>query len=330
MTDHVASHQTKDKRRFSLPQVNPVYFVLAALIVAIIVNNPAFVEPTGYMNFLKRAAPLAILAAGQLYVIVSGGFDLSAGSVITLVVVGSSMLLDGDPVTTAWVIAAMFGIGIVVGVINGLVVCFLRVPSLIATLGMMITLNGIAFMWSGGSPRGYLAESFRMFGRYNFTGIPVIRILPMAIVVLIIVGFILYWLMHRTNLGRMIHAIGDNPRAAQLAGVPVNRVRITAFVVSAVSAVVTGILLGGFAGVSTDVGKGYELQAITAAVLGGAQLLGGRGSVPAAIAGALTLTAIFTLLNFLGLPQPVRQVVQGLILIAAVALAMYRRKHTGR
>ncbi len=330
MTDHAVSHTDKEKRRFSLPQINPVYFVLAALIVAIIVNNPAFVEPTGYMNFLKRAAPLAILAAGQLYVIVSGGFDLSAGSVITLVVVGSSMLLDGDPTTTAWVIAAMFGIGIAVGVVNGLVVCYLRVPSLIATLGMMITLNGIAFMWSGGSPRGYLADSFRFFGRYNFTGLPVIRILPMAIVVLIVVGFILYWLMHRTNLGRMIHAIGDNPRAAQLAGVPVNRVRIIAFVVSAVSAVTTGILLGGFAGVSTDVGKGYELQAITAAVLGGAQLLGGRGSVPAAIAGALTLTAIFTLLNFLGLPQPVRQVVQGLILIAAVALAMYRRKHTGR
>jgi len=136
--------------------------------------------------------------------------------------------------------------------------------------------------------------------------------------------------MHRTNLGRMIHAVGDNPLAARLGGVPVNRVRILAFVVSSISAVITGILLGGFAGVSTDVGNGYELQAITAAVLGGVQLLGGRGSVPAAIAGALSLQAIFTLLNFLGLPQPVRQVVQGLILIVAVALAMYRRKRTGR
>ena len=330
MTDHAVPHTEKEKRRFSLPQINPVYFVLAALVVAIIFQNPGFVEPPGYMNFLKRAAPLAILAAGQLYVIVSGGFDLSAGSMITLVVVGSSMLLNNDPNATWWVIAVMFGIGAVVGIVNGLVVCYLKVPSLIATLGMMITLNGVAFMWSGGSPRGYLADSFRFFGRYNFTGLPGIRILPVAIIVLIVLGFILYWLMHRTNLGRMIHAIGDNPRAAQLAGVPVNRVRIIAFVISSLSAVATGIMLGGFAGVSTDVGKGYELQAITAAVLGGAQLLGGRGSVPATIAGALTLTAIFTLLNFLGLPQPVRQVVQGLILIAAVALAMYRRKHTGR
>ena len=314
----------------NLPQINPVYFVLTALIVAIILQNPAFMEPPGYMNFIKRAAPLAILAAGQLYVIVSGGFDLSVGPLITLVVVGSSMLLNNDPTATWWVIAVMFGIGALVGVINGLVVCYLKVPSLIATLGMMITLNGAAFMWSGGAPRGYLTDSFRFFGRFNFTDLPVIRILPVAILVMLVVGFALYWTMHRTNLGRMIHAVGDNPRAALLAGVPVSRVRVSAFLVSSLSAVATGILLGGFAGVSTDVGTGLELQAITAAVLGGAQLLGGRGSVPATIAGALTLTAIFTLLNFLGLPQPVRQVVQGLILIAAVALAVVRRKHTGR
>ena len=318
------------KRTRKLPQINPVYFILAALIVAIILNNPNFVEPTGYMNFLKRAAPLAILAAGQVYVIVSGGFDLSVGSLITLVVVGSSMLSNNDPNATLWVIPVMLGIGLAVGLVNGLVVCYLKVPSLIATLGMMITLNGFVFMWSGGAPRGYLPDTFRYFGRANIMDIPVIRMLPVALIVLVVVGFIVYWLMHRTNLGRMVHAIGDNPRAAQLAGVPVNRVRITAFIISALSAVVTGILLGGFAGVSTDVGRGYELQAITAAVLGGALLLGGKGSVPAAIAGALTLTAIFTLLNFLGLPQPVRQVVQGAILIAAVALAMYRRKRTGQ
>ncbi|NRA20435.1 MAG: ABC transporter permease [Oceanospirillaceae bacterium] len=308
--------------------INPVYFVLAALIVAIILNNPNFIEPTGYMNFLKRAAPLAILAAGQLYVIVSGGFDLSVGSMITLVVVGSSMLTNNDPAATMWVIPVMFGMGALVGLINGMVVCYLRVPSLITTLGMMITLNGFAFLWSGGAPRGYLPDTFRFFGRVSYKDIPLIHMLPVALIVLVVVGLILYWLMHKTNLGRMIHAIGDNPNTAKLAGVSVNQARISAFIVSSLSAVVAGILLGGFAGVSTSVGVGYELQAITAAVLGGAVLLGGRGSVPATIAGALTLMAIFTLLNFLGMPQPVRQIVQGLILIAAVALTMRRKgKH---
>jgi ribose transport system permease protein len=328
MTDATLDISRRRKRR--LPQINPVYFVLVALLVAIALQNTNFLEPSGYMNFLKRAAPLAILAAGQVYVIVSGGFDLSVGSLITLTVVGSSMLLNNNPDATWWVILLMLGIGVGVGLFNGLIVSYLKVPSLIATLGTMITLNGAAFMWSGGSPRGYLPDSFRFFGRFNFQGVPVVGLLPVAVIILIVVGFILYWIMHRTNLGRMLHAIGDNPRAARLAGVPVERVRISAFVISSVTAVIAGIMLGGFAGVSTDVGLGYELQAITATVLGGAQLLGGRGSVPASIAGALTLQAIFTLLNFLGLPKPVRDVVQGLILIAAVAVAMYRRKTSSR
>jgi ribose transport system permease protein len=328
MTDATLDISRRRKRR--LPQINPVYFVLVALLVAIALQNTNFLEPSGYMNFLKRAAPLAILAAGQVYVIVSGGFDLSVGSLITLTVIGSSMLLNNNPDATWWVILLMLGIGVGVGLFNGLIVSYLKVPSLIATLGTMITLNGAAFMWSGGSPRGYLPDSFRFFGRYNFQGVPVVGLLPVAVIILLVVGFILYWIMHRTNLGRMLHAIGDNPRAARLAGVPVERVRISAFVISSVTAVIAGIMLGGFAGVSTDVGLGYELQAITATVLGGAQLLGGRGSVPASIAGALTLQAIFTLLNFLGLPKPVRDVVQGLILIAAVAVAMYRRKTSSR
>lgn len=315
--------------RRRLPQVNPVWILLAALLAAIVFMNPGFVEPTGYMNFLKRAAPLAILAAGQVFVIVSGGFDLSVGSLITLVVVGSSMLTNNDPAATYWVIPLMLGLGLGVGAVNGLVVCFLRVPSLIATLGMMITLNGLAFLWSGGAPRGYLPDTFRFFGRELIRDVPLVRFVPVSVIVLAVVVGALAWAMHRTNLGRQVHAIGDNPVAARLAGVAVARVRITAFMLSGLSGAIAGILLGGFAGVSTDVGAGYELQAITAAVLGGAQLLGGRGSVPAALGGALALTAIFTLLNFLGLPQPVRQVVQGLILIVAVALAMRRRRLTG-
>jgi len=328
MTDQSISRPETTKR--DLPRINPVYVLVVALILAIIVMNPAFGEPTGYMNFLKRVTALAILSAGALYVIVSGGFDLSVGSIMTLTVIGSSMLASNDPNSTYWIIPLMLGIGAVVGLFNGLVVSYLKVPSLIATLGMMITLNGVAFMWSGGAPRGYLPDTFRFFGRYNITDVPVIAILPIAVLCLIGFGTLLWWLMHRTNFGRMLHAVGDNPQAARLAGVPVQRVRISAFIVSALSAVLAGVILGGRAGVSVDIGSGFELQAITAAVIGGAQLLGGRGSVPATIAGALALEAIFTLLNLLGLAQPVRLVVQGLILIGAVALATYQRKRSGR
>lgn len=330
MSDEALAKPDAPIRRRRLPAINPIYLVLIVLLVLIAVKNPQFIEPTQFMNFLKRAAPLAILSAGQLFVIIAGGFDLSVGSLITLTVIGASMLSNNDPSATWWVIALLFVLGAAVGLVNGLVVVFLRVPSLIATLGMMITLTGVSLLWSGGAPKGYLTDSFRVFGRYNIPGIPLINILPVALIVLVAVVALLWWLAHRTNYGRLLLAIGDNPRASQLAGVPIDRVRILAFIVSALSGTVAGILLGGFSGVSPDAGNGYELQAITAAVLGGAQLLGGRGSVPATIAGAVTLTAIFTLLNFLGLPNPLRSAVQGVILIGAVALAMYRRKHAGR
>ncbi|SMQ85417.1 ribose transport system permease protein [Devosia lucknowensis] len=328
MTDQTIARPEPTRRNWL--QINPVYVLVVALIIAIIIMNPAFGEPTGYMNFLKRVTALAILSAGALYVIVSGGFDLSVGSIMTLTVIGSSMLASNDPNSTYWIIPLMLGIGAVIGLVNGLVVSYLKVPSLIATLGMMITLNGVAFMWSGGAPRGYLPDTFRFFGRYNIADVPVIAILPIAVLCLVGFGLILWWGMHRTNFGRMLHAVGDNPQAARLAGVPVARVRISAFIVSALTAVLAGVILGGRAGVSVDIGSGFELQAITAAVIGGAQLLGGRGSVPATIAGALALEAIFTLLNLLGLAQPVRLVVQGLILIGAVALATYQRKRSGR
>jgi ribose transport system permease protein len=328
MTDQTATTVQLPKR--GLPKINPVYVLLIALVLAIIVMNPAFAEPTGYMNYLKRVAALAILSGGALYVIVSGGFDLSVGSLMTLTVIGSSMLASNDPNSTYWIIPLMLGIGAVVGLINGLVVSYLKVPSLIATLGMMISLNGVAFMWSGGAPRGYLPDTFRFFGRYNISDVPLIGILPVAVICLAVFGVILWWGMHRTNYGRMLHAVGDNPQAARLAGVPVKSVRISAFVISSLTAVLAGVILGGRAGVSVDIGSGFELQAITAAVIGGAQLLGGRGSVPATIAGALALEAIFTLLNLLGLAQPIRLVVQGLILIGAVAFATYQRKRVGR
>lgn len=312
-----------------LAKINPVFVVLALLLIAVAILSPHFLQPTGYMNFLKRAAPIAILAVGQLYVINSGGFDLSQGALVTLTVIGSSILLDGDPNATWWVICVMLAIGLAVGTINALVVSVLKVPSIIATLGMMITLSGIALTWSGGAPRGYLPENFRFFGRYLIKDVPLIKLLPVAVIVMIVVCAILWWLMHRTNYGKQLVAMGDNPVSARLAGVPLTRTRIIAFVMSATTAVLAGILLGGFAGVSTDVGVGLELQAITAAVIGGAQLLGGRGAVGASVAGALVLQTIFTLLNILGLPKPVRDVVQGVILISAVALASYRRRGTG-
>jgi ribose transport system permease protein len=310
-------------------RINLAVVVFLVFYLAIGLLQPSYLEPAGAMNFLRRAAPLAILAAGQTFVLVSGGFDLSMGSLVTLTVIGGSMLTANDPLNTWWAIGALYGIGLAVGAINGAVVAYLRAPSIIATLGTLLSVNGVAMMWSGGSPRGYLPDNFRMFGRFVFHDVPVVRIFPLAIVVLVVVGGLAWWGLHGTVFGRRVFAVGDNARAAELAGVRVDIVRVGVFVISALAAVTAGIMLGGFGGVSVDVGRGLELQAIAACVVGGVQLMGGRGAVVGAMAGALTMTALFTLLTLLGWPQPLKETAQGLILIIAVAFGAWRRRRTG-
>jgi ribose transport system permease protein len=307
-----------------LRSIPPIYIIVIILLIAIGTQNPAFLEPAGFLNLLRRSAPLMILAAGQLFVIVTGGFDLSVGSIMSLTVIGAALLINNDPANTWWVILVLLGIGVTVGLLNGLIVSYLNVPSLIVTLGMLLTLRGAGLYWTGGAPRGYLTDNFRIFGRGWIEPFPLVDRLPYAVAVLIIVSGIAIYIFHRTNLGRQLLAIGDNARAARLAGVPVERMRIVAFIISAVMAVIAGILQGGFGGVNPEAGRGFELQAIAATVLGGAVLLGGRGSVATAIAGALALEALFTLLNLLGLPKPLRDAVQGFIIIGAVAYAAYR------
>jgi ribose transport system permease protein len=302
----------------------PIFIVLLGLLVWIAILNPNFTDPSVFLAFLKRAAPLMILAAGQMFVIVSGEFDLSVGSLITAVVVAAAGLTEGDPDRTWWVVAALFALGILVGLVNGIVTTRLYVPSFITTLGMLLILQGAVLYWSGGAPRGSLPDNFRVFGRRGIEDVPLIEQIPYSVIILVVAGVAAVLLLHRTTFGKQLFAAGGNPRAATLSGVDVPRVRTLAFVLSGISAVIAGILVGGFAGISQDAGAGYEFQAISAVVLGGAALGGGRGSMVAVMAGALALEALFTLLNLLGLPKPLRDAVQGLIIIGAVAYAAYR------
>lgn len=324
--------KTQDQPKFAnrlrsiVRNVSAIYIIVILLLLAVGYLNPNFLKPAGFLALLRRAAPLMILTAGQMFVIASGGLDLSTGSTVTLVVIGAALLIDNDPGNTWWVIVAFLGIGVVLGAINGMIVAYAKVPSLIATLGTLLAIRGIGLYISGGAPRGYLTENFRYFGRGFIENVPVIDRFPVAVIVLVVVGVIGTYILHGTNFGRQVLALGDNPRAAKLSGIKTNRVRVLAFVFSSVFAIIAGILLGGFAGVNVEAGTGLELQAISAAVLGGAILLGGGGSMPAAMAGSLALELLFTLLNLLGLPKPLRDVVQGLIIIGAVAYSAIRTR----
>jgi ribose transport system permease protein len=309
------------RRLLAIP---PIFAVLVILLVLIVIEQPAFTQPGVFLAFLKRAAPLMILAAGQLFVIASGQFDLSVGSLITVLVVVAARLIDNDPAAVWPVIALLFLIGACVGMVNGLITNKLFVPSFITTLAMLLILDGAVWLWTEGSPRGGLPPEFRNIGRTGIEGVPGIREIPWSVLVLLGFGAAAWWLLHRSPYGRQVLAVGGNDRAAALSGVPVDRVRIIAFVISATSAVVAGILLGGFGGVSAATGRGYEFQSIIAVVLGGAVLGGGRGSVPAAMAGAMTLVALFTLLNLHGISGALEDTVQGVIIILALSIPAAR------
>jgi ribose transport system permease protein len=254
-----------------------------------------------------------------MFVLVMGGFDLSVGAIVTFVVLVSSKLLANDPANALPAILTMLGIGVVIGLTNGVVVSYLKVPSFITTLGMMLLVRGAALYYVGGAPQGYLTDNWRAFGRNYIENVPVFSRVPYALIILIVIGIISYILFSRTSWGKQLLGIGDNVQASKLSGVRVKLVRMIGFLLCSVFAVIGGIMIGGYGGVNVTIGEGLELQAIAACVVGGVLLGGGRGSVTNVIFGAFTLQAIVNLLNLLGLPKPYTDVVQGLIIIGAVA-----------
>jgi ribose transport system permease protein len=307
----------------ALRSIPVVWVLLIVMFVWISAANENFLTPEGFLAYLKRAAPLAILAIGAYFVLASGEFDLSVGSLVTVTAVVAAKQIDGDPSNTWPTVMLLFAIGGAVGLFNGFCTTILRVPSFIVTLAMLLILNGAVFLWTGGAPVGDLADNFRTIGREGIEGFPVLEELPYSALVLIGCAAAAI-VAARGGFGRRVLAVGDNDRAAALSGVNVARVRTAAFVISATSAVIAGILLAGFAGVTSQVGIGLEFQAITAAVLGGTVLGGGRGSVTGAIAGALVLEALFMLLNLYGVDRALEQAFTGLVIVAAVAVAAFR------
>jgi ribose transport system permease protein len=300
-----------------IPPVYPVFLII--FLVLGFLNPVKYQSMGGIMTFLRTASPLAILAVGEMFVLAIGGFDLTVGAIVTFVVLVSSKLLSNDPANALPAILTMLAIGALIGLVNGLVVSYLKVPSFITTLGMMLLVRGAALYYVGGAPQGYLTDNWRAFGRNYFENVPVFDRVPYALLILIVIATLSYILFSRTNFGKQILAVGDNVRAALLSGVRVRLVRVITFIICSVFAIIGGIMIGGYGGVNVTIGEGLEMQAIAACVVGGVLLGGGKGSVLNVIFGAFTLQAIVNLLNLLGLPKPYTDVVQGLIIIGAVA-----------
>jgi ribose transport system permease protein len=250
----------------TVKKIPPVYPIFLILFILVTFLSPTYSSMNGVMAFLRRTAPLAILAVGQMVVLTSGGFDLSQGSMVTMVCLGSSLLLNNDPANAYPAIGIMMAIGLGVGLVNGTITSYLKVPSFIVTLGMMLLLRGLVLYWVGGAPKGYFTDNWRMWGRGYIENVPIFDRFPIGLLVLIVVGGIIWFMFHRTNFGKQVLAIGDNVKAAKLSGVRVNLIRISAFVISSILATIGGVMTGGYGGVNVTIGEGMELQAIAGCV----------------------------------------------------------------
>lgn len=301
--------------RFFVTPSGAVWIAIAILLVVAALTSDNFVSGQHLLNVARQAAALCVVTVGQVFVIMTGGLDLSNGATITLVSVVASQLLDGSEQYIVPVVLLCLAMGAAIGLFNGLIVAKLGIPPLIGTLGTFGILKGAAYVLTDGAPKGAIPASIRYLGNGTVAGFPVSTLCALIFVVF---GA---FLLNRTIFGRQLVFLGANPSAARLSGVPVARIVILAYVFSGISAAFAGFVAVGYTGVgSLALGNGYNLDSITAAVIGGTALTGGSGSVAGGAAGVFFLTLLGSFLRFLGLSYSGQLIVQGAMLVAAVIL----------
>jgi ribose/xylose/arabinose/galactoside ABC-type transport system permease subunit len=295
--------------------------VVILLVLYLSWASPYFMT-AGNLTVVGRQIALAlIISVGMTFVILIGGIDLSVGSSVALVSVltGQFMVTMGLPPFVA-VLLALMG-GALVGVINGTINAYVGIPSFVVTLGMLAAARGFSLGITGGSTISGFPGDFLFLGQGAFLGIPI----PVWVAVVVVVGA--HVVLTRTTFGRHIYFVGSNEEAAKLSGIRVRRVKIAVFVISATLASISGILETARLSVGQPAaGSGYELLAIGAAVIGGASLFGGVGGILGTALGTSLLLLIQNALILLGISAYWQQLFSGVIIVAAVALNMGRKK----
>ena len=296
--------------------------VLIGLVLLFGIASPHFLSTDNLLNVMQQSAINAILGIGLTFVIISGGIDLSVGSILALSgLVVADVLVAGQSVPAA--VAAGLLVGLLCGLANGLITTLGRIPSFITTLGMMLIARSAARIYSGSKPISGLPESFRALSA-DVAGVPV----------LVLVVAVLYFLAHvvltRTKLGRYSYAIGGNEQAAWLSGVRVGRYKVAIYALSGVMAGVAAVLMTSRLNAASPLsGEMYELYAIAAAVIGGVSLMGGEGRVVGTLLGALIMGTLRNGLNALNVPSALEGMVVGGVLVAAVVFDRARHRAAG-
>ena len=288
--------------------------VLLAMMLLASLLSDRFLTPANLMNVTRQVAINAILAAGMTVVILSGGIDLSVGSVLALTgAVGAGMMAAGAHWLAA--VLVMLGLGTLLGVVNGFFVAYGQLPPFIVTLAMMAFARGSTLVYTNGRPITVLNNAFQWFGHGSLGVVPA----PVVIMVVVYVAF--YVFLTRATLGRLIYAVGGNERAARMSGVRVNFIKVLVYALSGFTSGLAGIVLTSrLFSAQPTAGVSYELDAIAAVILGGTSLAGGRGSVTGTIIGAFIIGILGNVLNLLNVSSFYQDVAKGVVILVAVLL----------
>lgn len=297
---------------------NSMVIVLLLVIAYFSYESARFATLPNLRTILIAAAPFALVALGQTLVILTGGIDLSVGSIIAVSGMTGASVVVGHPERLWLAVLAAVVVGTLAGLVNGLIISRLNVAPFVATLGMLTAGSGLAYVIGGGAPINGLPSEYGKIANTTVLGLQ-------APVLVMIVGFlVLAAVMKRTAFGLHIYAVGGNRTAAEVAGVNARRTLTSVYVLSGALAGISGVILSSrvISG-PPNLGAGYELDAIAAVVIGGASLLGGRGTVWGTLLGLLLIQTLNNGLDILVVPAYWQAVISGVLIVTAVAVDMW-------
>lgn len=311
---------------------------LAGLILLVIffsVTNDYFFTSNNIMTVGLQTSTIALIGIGATCVILTGGIDLSTGSVVALSGVAAAMIVNaGVPVPIGMVLGILVGGGC--GLTNGILVTQMKLPPFIATLGMMMVARGLALYVTNAAPVSGMPESFAVLGNGALfkiveegpNGLPKIVFagIPYPVIIMLFITVLFTFALTKLKVGRYIYAIGSNEEAARLSGIKTNIVKIYAYVASGLLSGLTGVILASrLVTAQPNGGVAYELDAIASAVVGGTSLMGGVGTIPGTLIGSFIIGVLRNGLNMNGVSSFVQMIVIGLVIIVAVSLDQLRQ-----
>ena len=315
----------KDKPTFKFRQFIEQYGVYLTLVILLIISaliTPNMFEKETLAVMFRQCAQLGIIAIGQTLVMLVAGLDLSVGGVIVMTSMVVAEVSNGRNEMIPVAILLALIIGMLIGLANGLLITKRKVPPLVATLVMLFLVTGVQQAFTRGVPSGFVPEALGLVNKsWGFLSIPLLLWLILNGLFLII--------LRRTSYGRRIYAVGSNPEAARLNGIPVNFIKISVYVLGSGLAVISGVILTGYVGyVDRFIATGLDLDSIAAAVVGGTSFFGGKGHLMGTIAGVLIIQILSTMVVLIGLDIETQFIIKGLVILAAVSL--YSLAHKDR